>query len=102
MVAWPVSKTEIIHFHEPDLFTAFCVLSVISKLRDLNRNSDTKLWILLYHVMLSDFVQADLLGGECAVGTPADEIHSLAIAQPYTEASFPALFLRGAVAVQIS
>lgn len=34
--------------------------------------------------------------------TPADEIHSLAIAHPYTEASLPALSLRGAVTVQIS
>lgn len=70
-------------------------------LRDLNRNSDTKLWILLYYVMLSGFAQADLLAGEYAVWTPADKIHSLAIAYPYTEASLPALSLRGAVSIQI-
>lgn len=71
-------------------------------LRDLNRNSDTKLWILLYYVTLSGCVQADLLAGEYAMWAPADEIHSLAIAYPYAEASLPALSLRRAVTVQIS
>lgn len=71
-------------------------------LRHLNRNSETKLWILLYYVMLSGFVQADLLAGEYAMWTPADEIHFFAIAHPYTEASLPALSLKGAVTVQIS
>lgn len=70
-------------------------------LRDLNRNSNTKLWILLYYVILSGFVQADLLAGEYAMWTPTDEIHSLAIAHSYTEASLSALSLRGAVTVQI-
>lgn len=51
-------------------------------LRDLNRNSDTKLWILLYYVMLGGFVQADLLSGEYAMWIPADESHSLATAHP--------------------
>lgn len=32
--------------------------------------------------MMSGFVKADLLAGEYAVWTPADEIHSLAIAHP--------------------
>lgn len=52
--------------------------------------------------MMSGFVKADLLVGEYAVWTPADEIHFLAIAHPYTEASLPALSLRGTVTVQIS
>lgn len=52
--------------------------------------------------MLSGFLQADLLAGKYAMWTPVDEIHSLAIAYLYTEASLPPLSPRRAVTVQIS